>query len=89
MYYSADTVKECATRFNRWLKRIKVGNDDYYLFMISETQETSFQKHLTDYNIKEFIIAERHKIINQNYRGRNRPPISWYVLNFPADYKFK
>jgi len=70
-----------------FLKKIKSGPNAFYYFIITDTQLKQFNEHLDKYKIKEFIIAQRSGVCNQNYRFKNHPRLNWFLFNFPKDFK--
>ena len=87
-YYSKSETYNYRNRFKeKFLKLIKKDKDNYYYFILSDTQIPEFENHVEKYKLSKYIVAERRGVCNQNYRFKNHPRMNWFLFNFTEDFQ--
>lgn len=87
-YYTLNELKTYRERFKtNFIKKIEPGSHNFYYFILSESQMEDFNEHVDKYKIRDFIVASRSGICNQNYRNKDHPRMSWFLFNFPKNFK--
>ena len=85
--YSEDLVRHYKSYFKEsFTNKVVKDKNNYYMFIVSETQMLEFQAHMDKYNMNECVVATRKGIKNQNYRGIGHPELTWFIFNFPETY---